>query len=124
MAYRKKIRVGRKYGVKRPYKDNQPLSHSRDADADATDKNKRTVWKIATKPFKDAHFATYPEDLVEPMVLAGCPRGGVILDPFFGSGTTGVVSLKNNCQYIGIELNDEYIKIAENRLKVVQPKLL
>jgi DNA modification methylase len=79
-------------------------------------KNKQTVWTVTTKPFKGAHFATFPEDLIKPCILAGCPEGGVILDPFFGSGTTGVVALKNNRNYIGIELNPEYCKIAEGRL--------
>lgn len=79
-------------------------------------KNKRTVWSINTKPFKDAHFAVYPEKLIEPMIKAGCPDGGVVLDPFFGAGTTGVVAKKQGKYYIGIELNTEYIKIAEKRL--------
>lgn len=79
-------------------------------------RNKRTVWTISTKPFKEAHFATFPEDLILPCVLAGCPKNGVVLDPFFGAGTTGVVCKKNNRNYIGIELNPEYCKIAEERL--------
>ena len=80
-------------------------------------KNKRCVWTIPTRPFKEAHFATYPEKLIEPMIDAGCPIGGVILDPFFGAGTTGLVARKQNKNYIGIELNPTYIKIAEERLK-------
>lgn len=79
-------------------------------------RNKRSVWTVNTKPFKGAHFATFPEKLVEPMILAGCPENGVVLDPFFGSGTTGVVAKKLNRNYVGIELNPEYIKIAEKRL--------
>ena len=82
----------------------------------AEGKNKRTVWSINTKPLKEAHFATYPEALIEPMIKAGCPVGGIVLDPFFGAGTTAVVALKQNKNYIGIELNPEYIKIAEARL--------
>lgn len=80
-------------------------------------RNRRSVWTITTKPFKEAHFATFPEDLITPMVLAGCPKEGIILDPFMGSGTTAVVarSLKRN--YIGIELNENYCKIAEQRLR-------
>jgi len=79
-------------------------------------RNKRSVWIVNTKPFKGAHFATFPPELITPCILAGCPENGVVLDPFFGSGTTGVVAnkLKRNC--IGIELNPEYIKIAEDRL--------
>lgn len=80
-------------------------------------RNKRTVWSIPTKPFPDAHFAVYPEALCETPIKSGCPEGGVVLDPFFGSGTTGVVALKNKRQFIGIELNPEYIEIANKRLK-------
>jgi DNA modification methylase len=79
-------------------------------------RNKRDVWMVNPSHFKEAHFATFPEELVRPMVLAGCPKDGVVLDPFMGSGTTGVVA-KNNCRnYVGCELNPEYIKIAEERL--------
>lgn len=80
-------------------------------------RNKRSVWNIATKPFKEAHFATFPEKLIEPMILAGCPEQGIVLDPFIGAGTTGLVAKKLNRKYIGIELNPEYIKIANNRLR-------
>ena len=80
-------------------------------------RNKRSVWRITTKPFKEAHFATFPEDLIVPMVKAGCPEKGIVLDPFFGAGTTAMVSQKLRRNYLGIELNAEYIKIAENRLR-------
>lgn len=124
MAYRRKLRCGRKYGVKRPYQDNQPLSYSlTKANENATHKNRRSVWTITTKPFKEAHFATFPEDLIVPMVLAGCPKGGLILDPFMGAGTTGLVARKLDRNYLGIELNPEYCEIAEARIKTVQPKL-
>lgn len=86
-------------------------------------RNKRCVWKVTTKPFKEAHFATYPEKLIEPMIKAGCPAGGIVLDPFFGAGTTGVVAKKQGKDFIGIELNEEYIKIAEKRIKSI-PKTL
>jgi len=79
--------------------------------------NKRSVWTITTKPFKEAHFATFPEDLIVPMVKAGCPERGIILDPFFGAGTTGLVAQKLNRNWVGIELNPGYIKIANERLK-------
>lgn len=82
----------------------------------ARGRNMRTVWKIATKPFRDAHFATFPKDLVVPMISAGCPAGGVVLDPFFGSGTTGLVAKELGRYYIGIEINQEFIAIAEKRL--------
>jgi DNA modification methylase len=82
-------------------------------------KNKRSVWSITPKPFKAAHFATYPPDLIRPCILAGCPIGGIVIDPFFGSGTTGVVALQNGRKFIGIELNSEYISIAEKRLNAL-----
>lgn len=87
-------------------------------------RNKRSVWTVSIKPFKEAHFATYPPDLIEPCVLAGSPKGGVVLDPFFGSGTIGEVAIKHNRNFVGIELNPEYIKIAENRLSAVQLELI
>ena len=83
-------------------------------------RNKRDVWSVATKPYSGAHFATFPEALIEPCILAGCKVGGVILDPFFGSGTTGVVAQKYGRKFIGIELNPKYVEIAENRLSNVQ----
>lgn len=86
-------------------------------------RNKRAVWKITTKGFKDAHFATFPEALVEPMIRAGSARGGVVMDIFMGAGTTALVALKLDRQYLGIELNPEYIKIAEDRLKPFINKL-
>lgn len=80
-------------------------------------KNKRSVWTVTTKPFKGAHFATFPMDLIEPCVLAGCPVGGVVLDPFSGSGTTGIVAVGHNRDAVLLELNEEYIKLAEQRIK-------
>jgi len=80
-------------------------------------RNKRTVWNINTKPSKVKHFAVYPEELCQTPIKAGCPEEGIVLDPFFGSGTTGVVALKQGKKFIGIELNPEYIKIANKRLK-------
>jgi len=85
-----------------------------------TVRNKRSVWTVTTKPFKGAHFAVFPPDLIEPCILAGCPEGGIVLDPFMGSGTTAVVALKHNRNYIGIELNPEYIKIAEKRVSELE----
>jgi DNA modification methylase len=86
-------------------------------------KNKRSVWTVNTKPYDEAHFATYPEALIEPMVLAGCPKNGIILDPFMGAGTTGLVAKKLGRQYLGIELNPKYIKIAEERIAGQTPPL-
>jgi len=78
--------------------------------------NRRTVWTIATQPYPEAHFATYPEKLVEPCVLAGCPVGGIVLDPFTGSGTTGAVAYRLGRKFVGIELNPEYAEMAERRI--------
>ena len=78
-------------------------------------RNRRTVWTIATEAFGEAHFATFPTKLVEPCILAGCPPGGVVLDPFFGSGTTGMVAEQLGRRWIGIELNAQYIEIAKRR---------
>ena len=79
-------------------------------------KNKRSVWTVTTKPFKGAHFATYPPDLIEPCILAGCPQGGTVLDPFTGSGTTGMVAIRNGRRFTGIELNPEYAAMADERI--------
>lgn len=78
--------------------------------------NKRSVWTVTTKPYSDAHFATFPEDLIVDCIKAGCPENGLVLDPFMGAGTTALVASKLNRNYIGFELNSEYIKIAEKRL--------
>jgi DNA modification methylase len=86
-------------------------------------RNKRDVWRVPVQPVKEAHFATFPEKLIEPCILAGCKQGGVVLDPFFGSGTTGIVAERYGRDYIGIELNPEYVKIAERRLNGVQMRL-
>jgi site-specific DNA-methyltransferase (adenine-specific) len=79
-------------------------------------KNKRSVWTVTTKPFKGAHFATFPKDLIEPCVLAGCPEGGTVLDPFGGSGTTGIVAAQHNRNAVLLELNREYIDLAKQRI--------
>ena len=79
--------------------------------------NKRSVWTVTTKPYSEAHFATYPEDLIVDCIKAGCPEGGIVLDPFMGAGTTALVARKLNRQYVGFELNPEYIRIAKNRLQ-------
>lgn len=80
-------------------------------------RNKRSVWTVTTKPYSEAHFATYPEDLIVDCIKAGCPEGGIVLDPFMGAGTTALVARKLNRNYIGFELNPEYIRIANNRLR-------
>lgn len=87
-------------------------------------RNKRSVWTVTTKPYKGAHFATFPRDLIEPCILAGCPVGGVVLDPFGGSGTTAEVSLKHRRKAILCELNPEYIKLIHQRMNGLQINLI
>ncbi|MEJ1369941.1 MAG: site-specific DNA-methyltransferase [Candidatus Sedimenticola sp. (ex Thyasira tokunagai)] len=87
-------------------------------------RNKRTVWNVPLSKFRDAHFAVFPERLIEPCILAGCPKNGLVLDPFFGAGTTGYVASQHGRKYVGLELNPEYAEIAEKRLESVQTELL
>lgn len=133
--YRKTLRIGKFYRTKEPYKNNihyhknlkekgqqNHSMHEKRANGDREynynpdGKNMRTVWSINTKPYNEAHFATYPELLVSRIIKAGCPENGIVLDPFMGAGTTALVAKKLNRNYIGFELNPEYIKIAEKRL--------
>ena len=79
-------------------------------------RNKRDVWSVTPAHYKEAHFATFPEELVKPMLLAGCPKDGIVLDPFMGSGTTGAVAILNGRHYIGCELNEKYIEMANKRI--------
>jgi DNA modification methylase len=81
-------------------------------------RNRRSVWTVTSKPFKEAHFATFPPDLIEPCILAGAPVGGTVLDPFFGAGTTGLVAVKHERNCVGIELNPAYVDIARRRLNI------
>lgn len=81
------------------------------------ERNKRSVWTVTTQSFSEAHFATFPEKLIIPCILAGCPKGGIVLDPFMGAGTTALVAKSNDRNFISLELNPEYIQLAENRLK-------
>lgn len=87
-------------------------------------RNKRSVWTISAMPTADAHFATFPLELPEICLLAGCPEGGLVLDPFAGSGTTGLAALKNNRRFVGVELNPDYIQIAMNRVREKMPLLV
>lgn len=79
-------------------------------------KAKRSVWNVTVKGYHGAHIATFPPDLIEPMMLASCPPGGIVLDPFMGAGTTGLVAIKNGFNFLGIELNPEYIAQANKRI--------
>lgn len=81
-------------------------------------RNKRTVWTVPSRPYREAHFATYPPDLIKPCILAGCPAGGVVLDPFGGSGTTGEVAHELGRHAILCELNGDYVKLMEKRTNV------
>jgi DNA modification methylase len=85
--------------------------------------NKRDVWSINTHPFKEAHFAVMPEKLAEPCILAGSKPGDIVIDPFNGAGTSGVVAVKNGRSYVGVDLNEEYLKIAQKRIKDAQQQM-
>lgn len=88
-------------------------------------RNKRSVWEVTTKPYAEAHFATFPEKLVEPCILAGCPAGGTVLDPFVGSGTTLAVAQRLGRRGVGADINEEYLSLARNRLeKISMPMLM
>lgn len=93
----------------------QTTYRNRDVRPNPDGRNMRTVWSINTEPSEEKHFASYPEALVTRLVNAGCPKDGVVLDPFFGIGTTGIVSKKLGRNYIGIELNPEYVEISKHR---------
>ena len=79
-------------------------------------RNKRSVWTVNTKPYKGAHFATFPKELIEPCILAGSKEGDIVFDPFMGSGTTAQVALQHGRQYLGCELNKEYEKLQQERI--------
>ena len=86
-------------------------------------RNRRSVWTVTTQPFPGAHFATFPPKLIEPCILAGCPAGGVVLDPFTGAGTTAMVALRHGRGFVGIELNPEYCEMARRRIEDDGPLL-
>ena len=103
-----------------PHTMNKPRKNVRKqftSDMSGGKRNKRSVWTVTTKPYSEAHFATYPHDLIIPCILAGCPEGGTVLDPFGGSGTTAQVSNNLNRNAILCELNPEYVEIAKGRLQ-------
>jgi DNA modification methylase len=87
-------------------------------------RNRRDVWTVATRPYAEAHFATYPPELVEPCIKAGSKPGDIVLDPFNGAGTTGLVAIEQGRSYIGIELNPEYIELTRKRFNGAQPVLI
>lgn len=94
-----------------------PKSYDKEGDLTGGGKaNRRSVWTVATQPFKGAHFATFPPKLIVDCIKAGCPENGIVLDPFMGAGTTALVARKLNRNYVGFELNPEYIEMAHKRL--------
>jgi len=98
------------------------VGHSGYTKADGTSslkatRNKRSVWTVTTKPYKGAHFATFPPDLIRPCILAGCPPGGVVFDPFMGSGTVAQVAIETGRNWLGVELKPEYIELAWKRIR-------
>ena len=116
------MKGGNKYGKPvpgqpQPQSINRPREHGEIKDCDINPlRNKRDVWKINTVPFKGGHYAAYPPKLVETCLLAGCPEGGIVLDPFMGSGTTGMVASQMGRHFVGIELNPEYTELAYKRI--------
>ena len=96
--------------------DNVFRGLTRERDMMPSHRNMRSVWTIPTQPFGGAHYATYPEKLVEPCIKAGSREGDTVLDPFSGAGTTGLVALKLDRNYIGIELNPEYAAMSHKRI--------
>lgn len=101
--------------------NNDPCFRTREGFAAVSDKewhyrNRRTVWEIATAAYSESHFATFPPKLVEPCILAGCPKGGTVLDPFGGAGTVGLVADRLGRDAILIELNPDYAAMAEKRI--------
>jgi DNA modification methylase len=96
---------------------------ARNAVGNKHSRNRRTVWTITPKPFTGAHFATMPPDLARVCILAGSPPGGLVLDPFAGSGTTGVVACEHGRSFVGCELNPAYVSMAENRIAKAREQL-
>ena len=120
--------VGGKTGIRfggNKYGDSEDPKHATKSgnEYEATGKrNKRDVWTVTTRPFKGAHFATFPPQLIEPCILAGCPPDGTVLDPFFGAGTTGLVAQQHGRNWIGCELNPVYAEMAAKRIKDAEPQ--
>lgn len=119
--------VGPRFGGDKYGDDSRTESRTKSgnewAGSDSGRRNKRSVWSVATMPFKEAHFATFPPSLIEPCILAGAPAGTVVLDPFLGAGTTAIVAERLGRKWVGIELNPESIGIADRRIGATQPGL-
>lgn len=122
--------TGRRRGNSKSFRGGGAYTHDRTKNNSATvereshgltpnesgKRNRRSVWTVATRPYKGAHFATYPEELVRPCILAGSRPGDTVLDPFAGSGTTGAVAAQEGRDFIGIEINPDYCEIIRQRL--------
>jgi DNA modification methylase len=106
-----------------PHNTHQPRDNDKNRDVNLY-KNKRSVWTVNTAKYREAHFAVYPKELIEPCILAGCPEDGTVLDPFSGSGTTGIVAVNSGRKYIGLELNPEYAELSLNRIQDECPNTL
>lgn len=104
------------FGGKNHHEYGNPVYSGKEYVANGKGRIKRTVWKITTKPYPEAHFAVFPEDLVRTPILAGCPEGGIVLDPFAGSGTTLKAAHQLNRKWVGIEINPDYVQLAKKRL--------
>ena len=118
-----KARYKRGRSANSKYVGQQGITQVREnfSDFDQEFRRKRDVWEVSTNTYKmDEHFAMYPEKLIEPCILAGSPKGGIVLDPLFGSGTTGAVSKRLGRQYIGIDINPKYCGLAEQRISKIK----
>ncbi len=144
IKYRIWLRENKTYNTKKHYENNTPFCRKTNHKAWDNDlifngrgagekaimrvnpngRNKRTVWSICTKPLKEAHFATFPEELIKPMIDSGCPENGIVLDPFMGAGTTAIVAIQQQKNFVGIELKPEYIQIAEKRIRDYAKQLI
>jgi DNA modification methylase len=115
---RKTFRGGGVYTKGQSFDNDAPVANDSvgNAPSQSDERNRRSVWTVATRGYSGAHFATFPEDLIEPCILAGAPAGGVVLDPFMGSGTTAAVDTRLGRQWIGCELNQEYEALQRERL--------
>jgi DNA modification methylase len=121
---RKEFRGGGKYTSGLSYDNSTPVQNSTPGNNNIPNINrqKRTIWEVPTQPCEEAHFATFPARLIEPMILAGCPEGGIVLDMFMGAGTTALVARSLGRNFIGSELNPEYVAMANRRLQADEYK--
>lgn len=118
-SFARKVETGRPPGTPASHREDRP-----DVAYEGT-RNRRSVWTVATRPYKGAHFATFPPALIEPCILAGSRPGDIVLDPFMGSGTTAAVALQHGRQYLGCELNPDYRPLQTERInKAVDPLFL